>query len=373
MAQSTRKSSPLYIGLDVHKESIAVAYGDDQGGEVTFLGNIGTRHCDIDKLIRNLKSKSKQLVFVYEAGPCGYWLYRYLTKKKLTCWVVSPTLIPRRAGDRVKTDRRDAIQLARLMRSGDLTPVYVPELDDEALRDLSRAREDARDDLNSSKQRLKSFLLRHDVRYEGKANCNAAHLRWLARLVMPTPGSQFTFQELVNTISERTARLQRIETELLEQARHWRLYPVVEALQALRGVQFTTAITTVTELGDLNRFDNPRKLMAYLGLTPCENSSGERRRLGAITKAGNGHARRALIEAAKSYRYKAKVSPAIQKRQQHLPEPIQAIAWKAQVRLCKRHRALKARGKHANTVTAAIARELAAFIWAIAREVPSTA
>ena len=369
MAKSSRKHSPLFVGLDVHKESIAVAYCTDDGAEPTFLGSFGTRQCDIDKLLRTLRSKGKDLVLVYEAGPCGYWLYRYLTKKNLVCWVVSPTLIPRRAGDRVKTDRRDATQLARLMRSGDLAPVYVPAPEDEAIRDLSRAREAARDDLTAARCRLKSFLLRHDIRYEGTARWGPAHLRWLARLVMATPASQFTFQEYVNTVSERTERLQRIEVELLEQARSWRLYPVVEAYQALRGVQFTVAITAVAELGDIARFDNPRQLMSYIGLVPSEHSSGERRRQGAITKAGNGHARRALIEAAKAYRYKAKVSPAIQQRQEHLPKAIQAIAWRAQVRLCKRYRTLVAKGKHANTVTAAIAREIAAFMWAIAREV----
>lgn len=369
MAKRTNNSPTLYVGLDVHKESIAVAYATDDGSDVVFVGETGTRHCDIDKLVRKLRSKAKNLVFVYEAGPCGYWLYRYLTKKGLACWVVSPTLIPRRAGDRVKTDRRDAVQLARLMRSGDLTPVYVPETEDEAIRDLSRAREAARDDLNAARYRLKSFLLRHDVRYEGSARWGPAHLRWLASIVMHTPAAQFAFQEYVNTVSERTERLQRIETELLGQARAWRLYPVVEAYQAMRGVQFTVAVTAVAELGDIARFDNPRQLMSYLGLTPSEHSSGERRRLGGITKAGNGHARRALIEAAKAYRYKAKVSPAMQKRQEHLAKPIRDIAWQAQVRLCKRYRALLSKGKHPNTVTAAVAREIAAFMWAIAREV----
>jgi transposase len=359
----------LFVGLDVHKDSIFVAYASDDGAEPIFLGQFGTRHCDIDKLVRNLRSKSKDLAFVYEAGPCGYWLYRHLTKKGLVCWVVSPTMIPRRPGDRVKTDRRDAVQLARLMRFGDLTPVYVPEPGDEAIRDLSRAREAARDDLCAARFRLKAFLLRHDIRYEGSANWGPAHLRWIARLVMPTPAGQFAFQEYVNTITERTDRLRRIETELLEQAKAWRLYPVVEAYQAMRGVQFTVAVTTVAELGDISRFDNPRQLMSYLGLTPSEDSSAERRRLGSITKAGNGHARRALIEAAKAYRYNAKVSPAIQKRQEHLPKSVQNIAWQAQVRLCKRYRVLVAKGKHPNTVAAAIAREIAAFMWAIAREV----
>lgn len=368
------KTTTLFVGLDVHKDSITVAYaGDSFASEPTLLGAIGTRHCDIDALIRKLKSKAANLVFVYEAGPCGYWLYRYLKRKKLACWVVAPSLIPKKSGDRVKTDKRDALNLTRHARSGDLSPVYVPEIDDEAIRDLSRAREDARRDLNAARQRLKSFLLRNDIRYTGRANWSAAHLRWLAKLVLPTPAQQIVFQEYVRAVNERTEQLQRLETELLEHAKSWRLYPVVEALQALRGVQFIVAVTTIAELGDLTRFDKPRQLMAYLGLTPSENSTGDRRRLGGITKCGNTHARRALIEAAKAYRYPAKVSEAIQARQQHLPKDIQDIGWSAQVRLCKRYRRLRSRSKHPNTVAAAIARELVAFMWAIARQCPAPA
>ena len=369
MANRTSKQTSIYVGLDVHKDSISVAYAIDDGTEPTFLGRFGSLHRDVDTFVRKLTAKSKQIVFVYEAGPCGYWLYRLLTKRGLACWVVSPTMIPKRSGDRVKTDRRDAIQLARLMRSGDLAPVYVPRIEDEAIRDLSRAREDARDDLNAARFRLKSFLLRHDIRYEGRANWTAAHLHWISRIVMPTPASQFAFQELVNTITERHDRLQRIEAELLLQAQLWRMCPVVEALQAMRGVQFIVAVTMVAELGDLTRFDNPRQLMKYLGLTPAEYSSGEQRRLRGITKSGNRRARRALVESAKSYRFQAKVSEAMHKRQENLPAPICEIAWKAQVRLCHRYRALAAKGKHANTVTTAIAREIAAFMWAIAKEV----
>jgi transposase len=270
----------------------------------------------------------------------------------------------------VKTDKRDAVTLARLARSGDLTPVYVPTVADEAIRDLARAREDALGDLNAARFRLKALLLRNDLRYTGRANWSAEHLRWLARLVFPTPAQQIVFQEYVRTGSERTELLRRLEAELLEQAKSWRFCPVVEALQALRGVQFTVAITTIAELGDLTRFDTPRQLMSYLGLTPSEYSSGERRRFGGITKSGNRHARRVLIEAAKAYRHRAKVSEQIQARQQQLPKAICDIAWRAQVRLCGRYRKLLARGKHPNTVTAAIARELAAFMWAIARIQP---
>ena len=368
-----QSSKTLYVGLDVHKDSIAVAYApEDRGAEVVSLGPIGTRQCDIDKLIRRLESKGAALVFVYEAGPCGYGLYRYLSGKGFTCHVVAPSLIPRKAGDRVKTDRRDAMTLARLMRSGDLRAIYVPGVEDEALRDLSRGRDDAMQDLKRSKRRLKSFLLRQDIRYEGRANWTAAHLRWLAEVVCPTPAQQIVFQEFVRAVTEQQEREQRLETELRDQVTRWRLYPVVEAIQALRGVQLTGAVILIAELGDLTRFDTPRKLMSYLGLTPSEYSSGERRRQGGITKAGNTHARRALVEGAWAYRYPAKVSRHLQLRLEKLPADVQAIGWKAQVRLCKRYRRLIARGKHANQVVVAIAREMAAFAWAIARIVPLT-
>jgi transposase len=249
-------------------------------------------------------------------------------------------------------------------------PVSVPTVEDEAIRDLTRAREDALRDLKSAKFRLKAFLLRQDIRYTGRATWGPAHLRWLSEVVCATPAQQIVFQAYVRAVNEHTERLQR-----LEQARHdhvstWRLQPVVEALQALRGVQFTVAVTLVAELGDLTRFDNPRQLMKYLGLIPSEYSSGERRRQGAITKAGNAHARRALVEGAWAYRYPAKVSRHWPLRLERLPKPIHDLSWKAQVRLCTRVRRLLARGKHANQVVVAMARELAGFLWAIAKEVP---
>jgi transposase len=359
--------------MDVHKDSIAVAYvAQEHGAEVTYLGAIGTRQCDIDQLIRKLQSKAKHLVFVYEAGPCGSWLYRYLSKKGYACAVVAPSLIPKKAGDRVKTDRRDAVQLARLMRSGALTPVYVPKVEDEAIRDLTRAREDALSDRKAAKFRLTAFLLRHDIRYTGRATWNPAHLRWLSEVVCPTPAQHIVFQEYVRAVNEHIERLQRLEQELQDQGKTWRVYPVVEALQALRGVQCTVAVTTVAELGDLTRFDTPRELMKFLGLIPSEYSTGERRRQGSITKAGNTHARRALVEGAWAYRYPAKVSRHLQLRLEKPPKGIQDISWKAQVRLCKRYRKLIARGKHANQVVVAIARELIGFMWAIAKQVPVT-
>jgi transposase len=325
---------------------------------------------DIDKLIRRLRAKTSKLVFAYEAGPCGYGLFRYLTKKKLDCQVVAPSLIPKRPGDKVKTNRRDAVEIARHLRSGDLTPVYVPRIEDEAIRDLCRARDAARITLRAAKQRLKSFLLRQGLHYTGRADWNDAHRRYLSKVVCPTAAQQIVFQESLHAVDEQVDRLARLEKELLEAAANWRLYPVVLALQALRGVQAVVAITVVAELGDLTRFDNPRQLAAFVGLIPSEYSSGDKRRQGGITKTGNGRARRALTEAAWAYRYNAKISPIIQKRIEALPANLRAIGWKAQLRLCKRYRRLLARGKHANVVITAIARELIAFMWAIAKEVP---
>jgi transposase len=348
-----------------------VAYvAQEHGAAVTYLGTIGTRQCDLDQLIRHMPSKATHLVFVYEAGPCGDWLYRDLTKQGDDCWVVAPSLIPKKAGDRVKTDRRDAVPLARLARAGDLTPVDVPTVEDEAIRDLTRAREETLSDLQDAKCRLNAFLLRHDLRDTGRATWNPAHLRWLAEVVCPTPAQHIVFQAYVRAVTEHTARLQRLEQALPERVKSWRLRPVVDALQALRGVQFTVAVTMVAELGDLTRFDHPRDLMKCLGLIPSEYSTGERRRQGSITTAGNTHARRALVEGAWAYRYPAKVSRHLQLRLEQPPKAIQDISWKAQVRLCKRYRKLLARGNHANQVVVAIARELIGLMWAIAKEVP---
>lgn len=368
------KSTPLFVGLDVHKDSIAVAHAQGQSADPpVFLGEIGTRQADLDKLIRKLRGKTPTLVFAYEAGPCGYTLYRDLTGQGLTCHVVAPSMIPKKPGDKVKTDRRDAIELARLLRSGDLTRVYVPTVADEAIRDLCRARDAARITLKDAKLRLKAFLLRLGLHYVGRADWNDAHRRYLAKVVCSTPAQQIVFQEAVKAVDEQVDRLARLEAELRELGPTWRLYPVVQALQALRGVQWLVAITVVAELGDLTRFDSPRQLGAFVGLIPSEYSSGASRRQGGITKAGNGRARRALIEGAWAYRHPAKVSQHIQTRIDELPKPIQDLGWKAQVRLCKRFRRLVARGKHPNVAVTAIARELIAFMWAIAKAVPVTA
>jgi transposase len=359
------------IGLDVHNDSMAVAYvAQEHGAEVMYLGAIGTRQCAIDQLIRKRQSKAKHLIFVYEAGPCGYWLPRYLTQKGYDCGVVAPSLLPKSAGDRVKTDRRAAVQRARLARSGDLTVVYVPTVEDEAMRELTRARADALSDLKDAKLRRKAFFLRPDMRSGGRANWNPAHLRGLSEVVCPTPAQHIVCQEYVRAVTEHPERLQRLEQALQEHVTVWCLPPVVEALPALRGVQFTVAVPMVAAIGALSRFDTPRALMKFLGLLPSAYSSGPRRQQGAITKAGNTHARRALVEGAWAYRYPAQVSRHLQLRLAKQPQGLQDLSWKAQIRLCTRYRRLLARGNHANVVPVAIARELGGFLWAIARAVP---
>ena len=365
------KNTTLHVGLDDHKAFVTVAHAETgRSDPPVFVGPIGTRHADIDKLVRRLHSKAAHLVFAYEAGPCGYGLYRYLVAKGETCRVVAPSLTPKRSGQRVKTNRRDALELARLSRSGDLVDVWVPSVQHEAIRDVCRARDAARITLKGAKLRLSSFLLRHGLSYTGRTAWTAAHRRYLARVVCPTPAQQIVFQELLHAVDEQAERMARLEQQLVELAPTWCLLPVVEAIQALRGVQWLVAATVIAELGDITRFDNPRQLAAFVGLIPSEHSSGTTRRQGGITKTGNGRARRALVEAAWAYRFPAKVSEHIQKRIQDLPKPAQAIGWKAQVRLCARFRRLVSRGKESNVAVTAIARELIAFMWAIAKEVP---
>lgn len=357
----------VFVGLDVHKESIVAACSVGFG-EVSSLGRIGVLQRDVRKLCQQVQSKASQVVFVYEAGPCGYGLQRQLQRAGFTCHVCAPSLIPRKAGDRVKTDRRDAEKLVRALRADELSFVHVPDERDEAFRDLVRAWNGARQDLRQAKQRLKSFLLVHGVRYEGNANWKEPHRRWLSRFSFPQAWSQMAFEEHRRAVEDRLAQSQRLEQLLRQEAVHWHLYPVIQALQALRGVQFTVAVGLIAETGDLSRFHNPRQLMDWLGLVPSEDSTGTRIRKGPITKAGNALARRLLIEAAWSYRYSAKVSPIIQRRHEGLPKAIIERAWEAQLRLCRRFRRLQIKGKHPNSVVTAIARELSGFIWDIARK-----
>lgn len=369
------KHSILFIGLDTHKEFNEVAYIEDhRGAQPVHFGRAPSSKIAVKKLVRHFESKypDATLHFVYEAGPCGYWIYRLITSLGHCCYVVAPSLIPKKPGERVKTDKRDAMKLAKLLKTEDLTPIYVPEPEDEAVRDLSRAREVAMKDLKDAKYQLKALLLRNNINYAGTANWSLKHLRWLTELVLPHPAQQLVLQEFIQTISERMARLERLDNELTHHVHQWRYYPVVKAIQAMRGVRLLVAAGVIAELGDLSRFDHPRKLMSYLGLVPSEHSSGGKRHIGAITKCGNGRARRLLIEGAHTYRYAANISTDMQKRQEGLPKQIIDIAWKAQLRLCKRYKKLISKGKHYNLVVTAIAREMIAYIWAIAKEVVLT-
>ena len=358
--------STLYVGLDVHKDSITVAYAIGMG-EVELLGKIGTSKADIDRLCKRLQSKARRIRIVYEAGPCGYGLYRQLAGKGFECMVCAPSLIPKKPGERVKTDRRDAVKLVRSLRAGDLSAVYVPSVEDESFRDLSRAWVSAKDDLKRARQRLKAFLLSHGVRYSGRADWGPAHRRWISAFAFDTVWQQLAFDEYRRTIEDRLAQCSRLEAALREAVVNWHFYPAVLGLQAMRGVQFTTAIGILAELGDLSCFAHPRQLMAWLGVTPAEHSSGEKRRQGSITKNGNSYARKLLIEAAWSYRHPARVSPEIQRRHEGIPKAIVDRSWDAQTRLCRRYRKLAARGKNPNIAVVAVARELSGFIWDISR------
>lgn len=356
--------STVYVGLDVHKESITAAYAVGIG-EVELLGKIGTSKTDVDRLCQRMQAKATHVRIVYEAGPCGYGLYRQLVQKGFDCMVCAPSLIPRKPGERVKTDRRDAIKLVRALRAGDLSAVYVPGVEDEAFRDLARAWATAKDDLKRARQRLKSFLLVHGVRYTGSANWGQAHRRWLSAYSFANGWQQLAFEEHRRTIEDHLAQCERLAAALREAVVSWRFYPAVLALQTMRGVQFTTAVGILSELGDLSRFEHPRQLMAWLGVTPSEHSSGDRRRQGSITKTGNSYARKLLVEAAWSYRHPARVGPDIQRRHEGIPKAIIDRAWDAQLWLCQRYRKLAARGKSVNIAVIAVARELAAFMWDI--------
>jgi transposase len=357
-----------YLGLDVHKESIAVSIAPANSTEVRRYGIIGGTLDAIDKLLKKLASPGVELRVVYEAGPCGFVLCRHLRSTGMVCEVVAPSLIPRKASDKVKTDRRDADQLARLFRAGELTSIHVPDQEDEAVRDLVRARHSAMDDLRKARHRLKGFLLRLGFRYTGKSSWTDAHKRYLAGLVMPQPPQQVAFQEYLHAIDDAWERLQRLTQAVLDALPGWKWAPVVRALMSLRGVQELTGMTLVAEVGDFSRFEDPRSLMHFLGLTPSEHSSGGARTQGGITKCGNAHCRRVLTEAAWQYRLAPKVSEAMQQRQEGQRKEVRLIAWKAQQRLHKRFRQLGAKKKSVVAATA-VARELAGFVWAIARQV----
>jgi transposase len=338
-------------------------------GEVRFLGDIDHTPEAVRRLVTKLAGKHGRLLFCYEAGPTGYGLQRQISALGHDCAVIAPSLIPKRPGERVKTNRRDAVTLARLHRAGELTRIWVPDPGHEAVRELVRAREAAMEDLRAKRQHLQSFLLRHGRVFTGRKPWTRAHARWLAELAFEHPAQYLVLREYRQAIDDAEARLERLTQQVAEVVSGWSMAPVVEAYQALRGVALLTAVTFVAEIGDVRRFETPRQLMAYLGLVPAEHSTGDRVRRGSITKAGNTRARRVLIEGAWTYRFPARLSRLLQERQAGLPKIVRAIAWKAQVRLCGRYRKLMAAGKRQTVVTTAVAREMAAFLWAIGREI----
>jgi transposase len=364
----------LYVGLDVHKASISVTVAEDgREGTVTFIGAIPNAPAALTKLSKRLAKDGHRLEFCYEAGCCGYVIYRHLIQLGHGCMVVAPSMIPRKPGERIKTDRRDSQKLAILHRSGDLTRVWVPDEGHEAMRDLTRARVDASMQLMRARQQLLAFLLRHGRSYETGKNWTQRHRSWLAGQTFDQPAHQIVFQDYLEAVWAGQDRRDQLIGRITVMSSTWSMGPVVEALRSLRGLDFISAVTFVAAIGDLCRFETPRQLMAYLGLVPSEQSSGESVRRGGITKTGNREARRMLIEAAWSYRYPPRVAKEKAEIIVRLPKSVRDIAWKAQLRLCQRYRALSARSKKPTVVVAAIARELCGFVWAIAQEVKPVA
>jgi transposase len=369
------EDSTVFIGIDAAKAKHAVAVAEPgRRGEVRYLGEIEASPEAVRRLVTRLAARHGRLHVCYEAGPTGYGLYRQVVALGHACTVVAPSLIPRRPGDRVKTNRRDAVSLARLLRAGGLTAVWVPDEAHEAMRDLVRAREAAVEDLRRKRQAISSLLLKQGRPYAGRKTWGAMHRRWLQQQAFDHPAHEVLLREML--LAERHARerharerLERIEAAIPRLLPGWSLAPAVEALQALRGISVVAAVTIAAEVGDLGRFESARQFMGYLGLVPGERSTGGAvRRLG-ITKAGNGRLRRVLVEGAWTYR----LPPRTGKKKHHvregLPPAVRDIAWKAQARLCTRYRALAARGKRLTVAVTAVARELAGFVWAIGQEV----
>jgi transposase len=362
----------LYIGLDVHNDSIAVSLAPSDSAEVRRYGIIGGQHDDVLKLLKKLQAAHPGVALkcCYEAGPRGYPLCRFIRAHGWECIIVAPSKVPRQPGDRVKTDRRDADQLARLFRAGELTGIYVPDPQDEAVRDLIRARYQVSKQQHRARQQLKMFLLRQNIRYAGTKPWTAAHLRFLATVKLPFAEQQYVFQEMVNVITEAGQRLERYEKEIASVVEGWRWEPVVRALMSLRGVALLTGATLVAELGDLNRFARAPQLMSYLGLCPGEHTSGATRQQGGITKLGNGIARKAMIEAAWNNRTPARISRTVLARQAGLPKAVTEAAWAAQLRLHQRYKHLTGVGrKKSQVAAAALGRELSGFVWAMGRRV----
>ena len=355
-----------FVGLDVHKDSIVVAVADSDGSPPVVVAEIPH---DIGRLLKELRKlgKTGELRCCYEAGPTGFGLYRALRAAKIACDVIAPSLVPKQSGDRVKTDARDARRLARFLRSGDLTPVHVPDAATEAMRDVERSREDAKNAERIARHQLSKFLLRNGLRFDG-ATWTAAHLTWIRAQQFEHEAHHRVLVDYVRAVEEAGARVERLDKDIAELVGSWSMKPLVVALQGLRGIKLLSAVVIVAELGDLTRFATPSQLMAYLGLVPSEHSSGESTKRGGITRTGNTHARRILVESAWAYRFQPGRSKAYRKRNEPLSASVQAITWKAQHRLHDRYARMLARGKNKQQTVTAVARELAGFVWSVARQ-----
>jgi len=359
------KQYSKYVGLDVHKDTITVAIAEINGS-ARMYGTISNTPASIMKLVNKLTWDGETVAFCYEAGPCGYEIHRQIRKLGYDCMVVAPALIPRKPGLRIKTDRRDAISLAKLFRSGELTAVWVPDAEREAIRDLVRCRGDFKAAERRAKQRLGAFLLRHGKVYTGRSRWTKAHLAWLQQQKFERAAQQVVLQEYIDTVNRLGSRIESITEEMRSLLPGWSLEPVVRCLMAMRGISLVASMTVVSELGDITRFDSPPELMAYIGLVPSEHSSGVRSHRGGITKTGNSHVRRVLVEAAWAYRHWPRKTRVIERRAELATDEARSIAWKAQKRLCRRYRHLTARGKKPVKIVGAIAREMLGFMWAIA-------
>ena len=361
--------SEAFVAFDTSKLSNAVAIAEaGRGGEIRFVGEIENSGAATAKLAKKLAAKYQRLTFCYEAGPTGYGLYRQIKGLGHECMVVAPSLIPKKPGDRVKTNRRDALSLVKLLRAGELTAVWVPDRDHEAMRDLTRARETAVKDLRTKRQQMSAFLLRRGLHYcGGKRAWTKTHMNWLASQKLEHAEQRIVFEEMILAIRQGQERIERLEQAIRAAVPDWSLADVMTALMAMRGLDLISATTILAEIGDLSRFQTPRELMAYLGLVPSEDSTGERVKRGPITKAGNQRARRMLVECAWNYRHPPRVGKDKQEKVAAAPRAVGEIAWKAQCRLHRRYRALIRRGKLKTVAITAVAREFAGFIWAIAR------
>lgn len=356
-----------YIGLDVHKDSITIAMADEGREPARGFKTIANDPTRLLKILRVITPKGGRLLVCYEAGPTGYGLYRRLRKAKIECQVVAPSLVPSKAGNRVKTDRRDAVGLAHFLRSGDLTEIYVPNEEDEALRDLERARDDAKRAEKTARHQLGKFLLRYG-RHWDETNWTVRHMAWIRSQKFDHAAQQRVHKDYLKTVEDTAERVDGLTDDIAELVTSSALAPLITALQAFRGIALVSAVTIAAEVGDLRRFATAAQFMSYTGLVPSEDSSGQRRRQGAITRAGNSHLRRILVEAAWHYRHLPTKSKALRRRSKPVAENVQRIAWEAQRRLHRRMLHLIYKGKNKKQAAIAVARELAGFIWAVGQE-----